>query len=110
MQYPEKVLEQQNAALLAGAYILPKVRPVVELTAKRLLANRARFETVQKDTTVPVLVQAPILERECGGNFKCAMCNGEEIIGTDRKTHLVPRNRGPYATFEDGAVDALHLD
>lgn len=110
MQYPEKVLEQQNAALLAGAYILPKIRPVAEATAKRLLASRSRFETIQNLTTVPALVTAAILERECDGNFKCAMCNGEEIIGTGHRTTLVPRNRGPYATFEEGAEDALHLD
>lgn len=110
MQYPEKVLEQQNAALLVSAYILPMVRPFALTVAKRLLTERETFEQIAKVTTVPAIVQMPILERECDGDLRCAMCNGERIIGTGHRTTLVPMNRGPYRTFMDGAVDALHID
>jgi lysozyme family protein len=110
MQHPYEALKTENAALLAGAYILPHVRPVAEATAKRLLVSRSRYEVIQSETSVVVAPCACIHERECDGDFRCALCNGERIIGTNRKTTLVPRGYGPWATFEAGAVTAFHID
>lgn len=42
-------------------------------------------------------------------SLKAYLGNGEMIIGTGRKTHLVPKLRGPFATFHEGAVDSLNL-
>lgn len=111
MQHPYEVLKQENAALLAAAYILPARRAEALSVGNRLLAKgRGQYEGVQMETHVPVVVTAAIHERECSGNFKCALCNGEQIIGTGERTTLVPRGRGPYETFAEGAEDALHLD
>lgn len=110
MQEPYSALKVENAALLAGAHILPAIRPVALATAKRLLTSRARYESIQSLTSVKVVPCSCIHERECDGDFRCALCNGERIIGTNRRTTLVPRGHGPYATFEAGAVDAFAID
>jgi lysozyme family protein len=108
--HPYERLKAENAGLLSSAQILPSVRASALAVAKRLIASRPRYETIQQLTTVKVTPCACIHERECDADFRCALCNGERIIGTGRKTTLVPRNHGPYATFEQGAQDAFHID
>lgn len=110
MQYPYDALKQENATLLASAHILPSVLPTALNVAKRLMQSRSRYETIQQLTTVKVVPCACIHERECDADFRCALCNGERIIGTDRKTTLVPRGYGPWATFEAGAQTAFAID
>lgn len=58
-------------------------------------------------TGVPPQVTAVIHERECGGNLKGVLHNGELIIGTGRKTRLVPAGRGPFSTFYAAGIDAF---
>lgn len=41
------------------------------------------------------------------GEFKACLHNGERIIGTGLKTTLVPKNRGPFNTWNEAAIDAL---
>src|SRR5262249_52519607 len=41
--------------------------------------------------------------------FAGVLHNGEKIIGTSRKTRLVPAGRGPFATWEEAAIDALTM-
>lgn len=113
MQHPYDVLEKQNAALLAGAYILPNMRAQATHEATALLKNRARYAKVIDLTTVLIPVTAGIHYRECDANFRCCMANGEEIINVDRKTTLVPRGRGPYMDpdgWEKSVKDAFHID
>jgi lysozyme family protein len=42
-------------------------------------------------------------------SLRAYLGNGEMIIGTNRKTQAVPKMRGPFMTFHEGAVDALRL-
>jgi len=77
--------------------------------AKQLLAHRDRFLAVQKDCGVPALWTMPVFERE-NPRFDAYFGNGDRIIGTDKKTTDWPRNRGPFATWEEGVTDALDLD
>ena len=110
MIHPYQQLRAENASLLSSAHILPSVRPTAISVAKKLISFRSRYETIERLTTVKVTPCACIHERECGADFRCALCNGEKIIGTGRKTTLVPRGHGPYETFEEGAQDAFHID
>lgn len=75
--------------------------------AKKLLKSLPRYNAIAAITGVPAPVIMAMHERECGGNFRGALCNGELIIGTDKKTKLVPAGAGPWATFEAGAIWAL---
>lgn len=75
-------------------------------TAKRLLVNKSRFMTVQQQCGVPALWLMPTFERE-GPSFSAYFGNGDPL---NRPTRDVPRGRGPFATWEDGTIDALTLD
>lgn len=75
--------------------------------AERLIANKSRYVAIEKRTGVPWWLIAVLHMRESDANFKTYLGNGEPL---SRKTRLVPRGRGPFTSFEDGAVDALRID
>ncbi len=75
-------------------------------TAKRLLPNKARFLAVQQVTGVPALWLMPVFERE-NPSFNSYFGNGDPLHSV---TVDVPKGRGPFNTWEDGAIDALRLD
>lgn len=77
--------------------------------ALRLADNRARYQRVEAETGVPWRFIAIIHNRESGGNFAGVLHNGEHIIGTGKKTRLVPAGRGPFKSWEEAAIDALRL-
>lgn len=47
--------------------------------------------------------------KEASCNFNGVLHNGERIIGTGKKTKLVPPGRGPFVSWEHAAVDALKI-
>lgn len=80
--------------------------------AKAIVNAKERLRALEARTGVPWFVIGALLVREAGLvngglDFKACLHNGERIIGTSRKTKLVPKGKGPFATFEDAAVDAL---
>ena len=84
------------------------IRPGVLATAlnvaKKIGANKARYDTVEKATGVPWFLVAALHQRESSGNFATYLGNGEPL---NRVTRLVPAGRGPFASWEAGAIDAL---
>lgn len=48
--------------------------------------------------------------KEASCDFRGVLHNGEKIVGTGRKTTIVPKGRGPFATWEDSAVDAIGIE
>ena len=90
------------------ASMVIEVQASVDVAARKLLASKARYEEVEKGTGVPWFFIACIHWREASGDFRCVLHNGERIVGTSKKTKLVPAGRGPFATFEAAAIDALH--
>lgn len=79
----------------------------INAQAVKIEANRTRYENVSKQTGVPWDVIAVIHYRESSGSFAGVLHNGEKIIGTGKKTTLVPKGRGPFSSWEQAAVDAL---
>lgn len=69
------------------------------------------YQKVEKTTGVPWQMVAVTHLREAGesdiGVWKGVLHNGEKIVGTDHKTHLVPSGRGPFLTWQSAAEDAL---
>lgn len=63
----------------------------------------------QEHTGVPWPMLLVVHHMECGNNPKGCLHNGELIVGTGRKTKLVPAGRGPFETFRDTIVDAVKL-
>lgn len=69
------------------------------------------YKGIEAVTNVPWLVIGLLHLREAGpqdvGRWLCCLHNGEKIIGTGRKTRLVPKGCGPFSTFKAAAIDAL---
>jgi lysozyme family protein len=79
----------------------------IEARAAKIRANRVRYEAVSAKTGVPWDVIAVIHYRESSGSFAGVLHNGQKIIGTGKKTTLVPKGRGPFTSWEQAAIDAL---
>jgi lysozyme family protein len=62
---------------------------------------------VDVDTTVPWYLIALLHRRESDANFDTYLGNGQSL---HHVTTIVPRGRGPFASFEAGARDALRVD
>jgi lysozyme family protein len=84
-----------NAAVLARA------------TAQRALNLKPTFMDVQAAADVPWWWVACTLYREADLNPGCYLGNGQSL---KRVTTVVPRGRGPFSSFQAGALDALKLD
>lgn len=79
----------------------------INSAADKIRANRGRYDVVAKATGVPWDVIGVIHYRESSLNFAGVLHNGQKIIGTGKKTTLVPKGRGPFSTWEQAAIDAL---
>jgi lysozyme family protein len=77
--------------------------------AARIIANEARYRKTEAKTGVPWFFIGALHMRESSCNFSGVLHNGENIIGTGKKTKLVPAGRGPFASWEEAAEDALKL-
>jgi len=75
----------------------------------KLIRSKARYEKVGEALGIPWWFIAILHHRESSGNFAGVLHNGEHIIGTGRKTRLVPAGRGPFTSWEEAAVDALKM-
>lgn len=95
-------LTKRNAARWAVAKLTrgPEFGPV----AKRLVAAKARYRTVEARTGVPWFVIAVIHQRESSQDFSRSLAQGDPWNKVS--TH-VPRGRGPFPNWEAAAVDAL---
>lgn len=78
----------------------------VKKVAEKLFALKPKYEGYWN---VPWFFIALSHLRECNNNFKGCLHNGELIIGTGRKTKLVPAGRGPFGTWQSAAEDALKI-
>lgn len=74
--------------------------------AKRLVdpIAKSRYVAVSARTGVPWYVIAVIHEREASQNWNTQLGQGDPL---HEVSHHVPAGRGPFSTWEDGAVDAL---
>lgn len=75
--------------------------------AQFAIANKARYQNIEQMTNVPWVMVAVLHRRESDANFNTYLGNGEPL---NRVTRLVPKGRGPFASFEAGAIDALKYD
>jgi lysozyme family protein len=78
----------------------------VTAVAKRVLAVKGQCSGY---FAVPWWFIALLWLRECNLNQNGVLHNGELLIGTGRKTKLVPAGRGPFATWAAATRDALVL-
>jgi lysozyme family protein len=72
--------------------------------ALHLFKAKARYQAVEARTGVPWAIIAVIHEREASQNFNTQLGQGDPLNSVS--VH-VPKGRGPFKTWEDGAWDAL---
>jgi|SRR5215831_8759352 len=99
-------LDSANQTRAKNMQIKPGFTAKLDAVAKRLVAAtaKARYQAISAKTNVPWFIIAVIHEREASQNFKSNIAQGDPW--NRRSTH-VPIGRGPFASFEDAAFDAL---
>lgn len=75
--------------------------------AKFAIDHKDQYEAIEAKTGVPWYMIAALHRRESNADFSTYLGNGEPL---NRVTRLVPKGRGPFKTFVDGAIDALRID
>lgn len=101
--------------LLDTLVVKPAWKPIIDSAAKKIVANKARYQEVEATTNVPWRVIGAIHWLECGGSFNGHLHNGDSL---KKKTWQVPKGRPPFKgsgpngsyTWEESAVDALEYD
>jgi len=75
--------------------------------AEYALAHRGIYTAIEGRTGVPWPMIAILHRRESDADFNTYLGNGQPL---NRKTTIVPKGRGPFSSFEEGAIDALQYD
>ncbi|MGE4371695.1 MAG: peptidoglycan-binding protein [Xanthobacter sp.] len=81
----------------------------IDAMARRIIRGKARYQTVAESSGVPWAFIGVLHARESSCDFRGILHNGERILGTGRKTRLVPKGRGPFSNWEQAARDVLAL-
>jgi lysozyme family protein/peptidoglycan hydrolase-like protein with peptidoglycan-binding domain len=87
--------------------IRPARAEVANETARKALRGKDIYEQIEERTGVKWYFIALLHSRESDFDFDTYLGNGQSL---HRVTTIVPRGRGPFASFVDGAVDALRLE
>jgi lysozyme family protein len=90
----------------ANLQIRPARLGEANATARKAINGKATYQQVERLTGVPWYFVALCHYRESNFDFDTYLGNGEAL---HRATCLVPKGRGPFASFVDGAVDALRI-
>ena len=89
--------------------IKPEIQSKLKKKTDTLIANKARYEEIAHHFPNPGFkwyIVAVIHEMECSQNFSKYLGNGQDL---SKVTTIVPKGRGPFKSFYDGAIDALNL-
>lgn len=78
----------------------------IRFIAKKIILHRLRYEVVQDATGIPWYLVGALNFREGSGGFSHCFHNGDKLPGPTRN---VPAGRGPFASWEDSAIDAIKL-
>jgi lysozyme family protein len=97
-------LTAANARRWAVARVLTAKGPAFRATARRLVAAKDRYRRVASQTGVPWYVIAVIHEREASQRWDASIAQGDPW---DHVSKNVPRGRGPFASWDQAAIDAL---
>lgn len=105
--YTYEALRDTYAVLWRKMQFTADKRAAIEAEARAIYRNMSRYLDVQRRTGVPAAIIAVIHNRESSRNFNTYLGNGQAL---SRVTTIVPIGRGPFPSWEEGAVDALKID
>lgn len=104
-------LEKEYTDLISTMEVRLEWKDAIDRRARAILANKARYQEVSNAMggLIPWSFIGVIHSLEAGLSFDGVLHNGEKILGTGKKTKLVPKGRGPFTTWEEAAIDALKI-
>lgn len=108
-RYTFAALRPEYARRWAEMKIRPGRVKALDAVARKIIAGKEQYQRVEADTGVPWAVVGVLHNREASCDFRGVLHNGEKIIGTGRKTRLVPKGRGPFRTWHEAALDAIAI-
>jgi lysozyme family protein len=79
----------------------------IKTVCQKIQLNYAKYKEVELKTGVPWKLIAAIHYRESTLNFATCLHNGDPLPGP---TYRVPKNRGPFSSWSESAIDALKYD
>jgi lysozyme family protein len=97
-------LTAANLARWNAASVLPAWTAILDGISHRLVAAKARYQTVAVVTRVRWPVIAVIHERESSQSWTASLAQGDPF---NRVSIHVPAGRGPFPSWEAAAEDAL---
>lgn len=97
-------LKAANLARWSACRILPEWLRILDTVSHNLFNAKIRYQTVETKTGVPWAIIAVIHQRESSQSWAGSLAQGDPW---NRISIHVPRGRGPFASWEDAAVDAL---
>lgn len=106
---PDKY-EEEYKKMYHSCIVRPGNESRIKWYVDMVRKDKERYEKVAKKFNMPWQVVGIINGLEGGFNFNAYLGNGERIIGTGKVSKLVPKDRGPFSTWEQGAIDALNND
>lgn len=101
------LLRKEYEYLFSICTINPSKQAEVQRVCEKIISNKAKYLSVQDKIGVPWYFVAVIHLREASFNFKTYLGNGDPL---NKPSVHVPKGRGPFATWEEGAIDALQLE
>lgn len=106
LEYKKQYREQlYNSMVVKNPY----TQSVLAQKVAQIIDNRRRYEFVSHKFVNPGLRWYHIgifHDLECEQNFSKYLGNGQSLR---HKTTIVPKGRGPFTTFEAGAIDAIKI-
>lgn len=103
--------EKGTAAWYQAAYLICEydagTEKRVTAAANRVLAQKSLYLELERLRGIPWVMTGLIHSLECNNNPRGVLHNGELIVGTSKKTTIVPRGRGPFKTWIAAALDAV---
>lgn len=102
--YSVEALRDEYVDLWGRLEIKPDRAAEATKWAKKVIAKKDVYQRIEKRTGIPWFVIGCMHYRESSCDFRTYLGNGDSL---SRPTVNVPRGRGPFKSFEDGAYDAL---
>lgn len=97
-------LKAANLARWKDAAVSPLLIHYIDGVSHKLVAAKARYQSVEAKTRVPWAVVAVIHERESSQSWQASLAQGDPW--GEVSIH-VPKGRGPFPSWEAAAADAL---
>lgn len=94
---------------LKGRVLVSNVPYKVDKIANRIIGDKIRYAAIAHKFANPIMWYhiGLLHQMEAGGDFSRYLGNGQPL---NKVTTIVPKGRGPFSSFESGAIDAIRYD